>query len=619
VTQKKRKEQALNRQIERLNKQLEVLQQTSDRLSRLRLAVFVVGVITAVIVLLQFGLWPWVVVSGIVIVAFSISVKLHRNVEMTMLRFQIWRDMKQTHLARMNLQWEGIPSVTEIEYSPDHPFALDIDMVGERSVLQLVDTSVSIEGGKRLAEWLLETDPVLETTLSRQATVTELKQMTLFRDKLSLNATLATEATDEKWPGRRVLAWLEAQTNSKSLRPTLWVLSGLAVVNISLLLLNMAGYLPPIFIISWIIYALIFAMRSGDATPIFEDAYFLEKSLRRLGMVFNYLENVRLGNNGRVKAVCAPFLDEAERPSAYLGRVTRLLAMAGLRQNPFLWLLLNGLVPWDIFVSERLNGCKQALKSRLPVWLDAWFELEALNSLATLAYLNPEAIFPTVNGASVDIAEAERPFLAQSIGHPLIPDETRICNDFQLDELGAVDIITGSNMAGKSSFLRTLGVNFSLAYAGGPVFAQRFETRLFRIYTSIRVADSVTDGFSYFYAEVRRLEGLLAALKDEDERPLFFLIDEIFRGTNNRERLIGSQSYIKALVGQDGVGLIATHDLELVKLADDRPLVRNFHFRDGVENGRMIFDYLLHPGPCPTTNALKIMELAGLPVESNKA
>ncbi len=210
-------------------------------------------------------------------------------------------------------------------------------------------------------------------------------------------------------------------------------------------------------------------------------------------------------------------------------------------------------------------------------------------------------------------------FSAQTIGHPLIPDETRICNDFQMDELGMVDILTGSNMAGKSSFLRTLGVNLCLAYAGGPVFAQVFETRLFRLYTSIRVADSVTDGFSYFYAEVRRLEGLLTALKDEDERPLFFLIDEIFRGTNNRERLIGSQSFIKALVGQHGIGLIATHDLELVKLADDRPLVRNYHFRDGVENGRMIFDYLLHPGPCPTTNALKIMALAGLPVDSTQA
>lgn len=612
MTQKQRREQAIQRQIERLDRQLQALQQTSDRLSRIRLAVVVVGVITAVIVLLQFGIWPWLAVSAIVVVAFSVMVKLHRSVDSAMQRLHIWRTTKQTEIARMTLNWDGIPPVTPIDFSPDHPFALDLDLIGNRSVLQLVDTAVSVEGSKRLAEWLLETDPVLETTGGRQATVAELEKMTVFRDKLTLNATLATEDdSGERWLGQRVLTWLQTQTNGRSLRPVLWILSGLALVNISLLLLNWAGYLPPLFIASWLIYAAIFAIRSGDATPIFEDAFFLEKSLRRLGVVFGFLETARLGDKLRVKAVCAPFLDAEERPSAHLRRVTRLLAMAGLRQNPFLWLLLNGLVPWDMFVSDRLGACKQDLKTSLPEWLDAWFELEALSSLATAAYLNPDAIFPTMD------ADAQRPFTTQAIGHPLIPDDERICNDFQTDQLGMVDILTGSNMAGKSSFLRTLGVNLCLAYAGGPVFAQSFETRLFRLYTSIRVADSVTDGFSYFYAEVRRLQGLLLALTDEDERPLFFLIDEIFRGTNNRERLIGSQSFIKALVGQHGLGLIATHDLELVKLADDRPLVRNYHFRDGVENGRMVFDYLLHPGPCPTTNALKIMELAGLPVDTS--
>ena len=618
MTKKQCREQGLSRQIRRLDSQLETLQQTSDRLSRVRLGVVLVGVITAVITLVQAGVGAWFAVSMVVVMAFAVLVKLHRNVETSMQRFQIWRTIKQTELARMNLVWAKMPPVAPIAYPPDHPFALDLDLIGDRSVLQLVDTAVSTEGSKRLAEWLLQTDPDLDTTLSRQATVAELTKMTVFRDKLTLNATLATaDASGEKWLGERVLMWLAAQTNGRSLRPVLWILSGLAVVNISLLILNRAGYLPPLFIVSWLIYAAIFATRSGDATPIFEDAFFLEKSLRRLGMVFGFLETARLGDKTRVKEICTPFLDRSERPSAHLQRVTRLLAMAGLRQNPFLWLFLNGLVPWDIFVSDRLGVCKQELKSRLPVWLDAWFELEALNSLATLAYLNPDAIFPTIDMDAGDTASAERPFTMQAVGHPLIPDETRICNDFQMDQLGMIDILTGSNMAGKSSFLRTLGVNLCLAYAGGPVFAHSFETRLFRLYTSIRVADSVTDGFSYFYAEVRRLVGLLAALKDEDERPLFFLIDEIFRGTNNRERLIGSQSFIKALVGQHGIGLIATHDLELVRLADDRALVRNFHFRDGVENGRMIFDYLLHAGPCPTTNALKIMELAGLPVESH--
>ncbi|MFN2122313.1 MAG: MutS-related protein, partial [Candidatus Promineifilaceae bacterium] len=137
-----------------------------------------------------------------------------------------------------------------------------------------------------------------------------------------------------------------------------------------------------------------------------------------------------------------------------------------------------------------------------------------------------------------------------------------------------------------------------------------------RVYASITVTDSVTDGFSFFYAEVRRLKMLLDALREPDAVPLLFLIDEIFRGTNNRERLIGSSSYVNALIGGNGCGAIATHDLELVTLAQDNPNVSNYHFRDDVLNGRMQFDYKIHPGPCPTTNALRIMELAGLPVQS---
>ena len=183
-------------------------------------------------------------------------------------------------------------------------------------------------------------------------------------------------------------------------------------------------------------------------------------------------------------------------------------------------------------------------------------------------------------------------------------------NDFAIERIGEAALITGSNMSGKSSFLRTVGVNLCLAYAGAPVCATRLETHLFRLYTSILVSDSLADGFSYFYAEVRRLRGLLTALEEDTPLPLFFLIDEIFRGTNNQERLIGSRSYVHALVGKHGVGLISTHDLELTVL----PGLINYHFEDQVVDGEMSFDYRIRSGASPTTNALKIMRLAGLPV-----
>jgi DNA mismatch repair ATPase MutS len=159
-----------------------------------------------------------------------------------------------------------------------------------------------------------------------------------------------------------------------------------------------------------------------------------------------------------------------------------------------------------------------------------------------------------------------------------------------------------------------VGINLALAYAGGPVDAGFFQARLFRLFSSMMVSDSVTNGISYFYAEVKRLKTLLSALESDHPLPLFFFIDEIFRGTNNRERFIGSQSYVQALVGQHGVGLISTHDLELARLAEQFSQVTNYHFRDDFAAGQMVFDYVLRPGPCPTTNALKIMQMEGLPV-----
>jgi DNA mismatch repair ATPase MutS len=210
---------------------------------------------------------------------------------------------------------------------------------------------------------------------------------------------------------------------------------------------------------------------------------------------------------------------------------------------------------------------------------------------------------------------ADSTFQGRELGHPLIPTDKKVVNDFTIARSGEVVIITGSNMAGKSTFLRTLGVNLCLAYSGGPVNASPFTVSLFRLFTCIKVSDSVTDGVSYFYAEVKRLKALLTELERDGELPLFFLIDEIFRGTNNRERRIGSESYIRALVGRNGIGAISTHDLELVNLADSMPQITYFHFEDRVADGRMVFDYKLRAGPCPTTNALKIMQMEGLPVD----
>jgi DNA mismatch repair ATPase MutS len=174
-------------------------------------------------------------------------------------------------------------------------------------------------------------------------------------------------------------------------------------------------------------------------------------------------------------------------------------------------------------------------------------------------------------------------------------------------------------MSGKSTFLRTVGINLCLAQAGAPVCASLFEWAWVRLATCIRVDDSLEAGLSFFYAEVKRLKSLLDATTDRAQPPVLFLIDEIFKGTNNRERLIGSRSYISALSQSNGFGLVTTHDLELTDLDKTVPGLRNAHFQETVEAGSLQFDYKLKPGPCPTTNALRIMELEGLPVPPPQA
>lgn len=599
-------------QIRQLDNELISLRSRSNRFTNIRLIAFILGGLISGATLVSFGAWAWFALTFLALFPFAASVFLHRRVEEKIVRHDITVNQKRMQVARMRLDWTSIPAALPTAPLSEHPFAADLDIVGDRSLHQLVDTAVSREGSQRLCDWLLETRPDRATIVQRQAFVKELMSLHAFRDELNLNARLIRGEPGEKWPGNRLLNWLEEQLDHPLLGKVLLILIPLALVNMSLGVLNAAGVLPAWWVVSWLIFISISFAQARKMGDLFQESFYLRDGLERLGHVFGFLEDYSYDGDSHLRQLCQPFLSARKRPSQQLMRVKRVVAATGLRRNFVLWFWINAIVPWDIYFARQLNQSKRELAELLPVWLDIWFELEALNSLAEFAFLNPESTFPILQPA--DRASDLPPFAAEALGHPLIPDESRICNDFTVDDLGSIFIITGSNMAGKSTFLRTLGVNLVLAYAGGPVFAKQMNVAQFRLFTAVRVTDSVVNGLSYFYAEVRRLKELLDALEDERARPLFFLIDEIFRGTNNRERLLGGRAYVRALAGARGVGVIATHDLELVKFAAELPHVTNYHFRDDVQDGQMVFDYKLHPGPCPTTNALKIMRLAGLPV-----
>jgi hypothetical protein len=604
---------ALEAQIGRLERRLQRLRIVSEYFSRVRGAIILVAVVSLLSFRLLGDQFVWTL-NAILLIAFSIVVFYHRRIKRSIARHEIWLNIKRSHVGRLNLDWKNIPLPYPSAQQPEHPFEIDLDITGERSLHRLLDTAITKEGSERLRGWLLSTAPDHELIQRRQSLIRELSFFPLFRDKLSLFSALAAKGSNKQWDASALLEWLQRSTPFRSLKPLLVLLTLLSAVNLILFALSTLNLMPSLWPTSFLVYfSALFLASVWRAREVgsFKEALSMELSLNQLKAIFQHLESYSYGDKPELARLCAPFLDPNNRPSVQLRRVERIASALSLRANPIVWFSVHAVVPWDFYYAIRLNQAKAGLKSLLPVWLDTLFEIEALSSMANFAYLNPDYVFPK-----------ERPgdreglvFNARALGHPLIPANEKVCNDFALNDEQGIAIITGSNMAGKSTFLRTLGINLCLAYAGAPVNAGSLDTSLFRISTCIKVSDSVTDGISYFYAEVKRLKALLFASDNEDAFPLFFLIDEIFRGTNNIERHIGSRSYVRALSKRRVVGAIATHDLELVKLADEMLRIVNYHFREEVRDGRMIFDYKLRSGPCPTTNALKIMEMEGLPVE----
>jgi hypothetical protein len=593
--------QAYHRQIETLSREIKKLEGKSEQLANWRLFSILGG--GFILLLLFFLPYPpvfWITV-GLISLLFSALVMAHQRVENSLVKFRPWRSIKEDSRARLLHDWKHIPEIGNSKNT--NPLELDFDL---RQVHRLLNTAASHVGTKRLQEWLMQPLPDLQIIEQRQKLVIELKERPAFRDKLRLAARLSSTSIRGQINLGTLHDWLDSAEPVQSLNLWLGILIVLQVANFIAFGLAQVGIIPTLVSgVFWAAYVLVYLSRLRLLLRLSGDSQQLYNLLLPIRSVMQHLERYPYSETPNLRKLLAPLLEA--KPSQHLQALMITLAASNLRPNPPIWLLLNALMPWDMFFARRLELQKQALALYLPQWLDIWYEVEALSSLANFADLNPDSSLPKLSKSAV--------LSVKQLAHPLIPSEKRVANDFAIQSIGELVILTGSNMSGKSSFLRTLGVNLLMAYAGGFVLAEDFEAGLFRVFSCIRVTDSLEDGISYFYAEVKRLRALLDALQAEHELPLFFVIDEIFRGTNNRERLIGSRAYINALAGANGVGLIATHDLELTQIANENTKIRNMHFRESIKEGRMVFDYRLREGVSPSTNALEIMAIAGLPIK----
>lgn len=580
------------------------------------IGIFVLIGILAISKLLGFVFF--VAVLGFVVYTWRIRRRLQKSIR----QYNLLVYVKQVQLARLQLDWEHMPTVAD-EREEDHPFENDLDISGEHSLHRLLNTAVSDGGKDRLRAWLLNEVPDRAVIHERQRFVAELAPMTHFRDQLQCNS-LRIAHYRSKLSEKVLVDWLEHTTLNKPPLYRILLSVVLTLVFIATVVLYAYGVVQPLTAVLALILCIGWSIATAKDRPaIFSDTAVIGDMLTQLNYVFEFLEKYPYGQHKRLKQFCAPFYTGNGRPSILLKKLRRIAKFAQITQNNsqgnsntlIVAFVINIFIPWDATLTYQLAQLQEQAKSLLPQWIAAWYELEALCSLADFAHINADYTMPEI----LDSRQEGVVLSAQGLGHPLIAREHKVVNDVSFERDGKMLLITGSNMAGKSTFLRTLGINLCLAYAGAPVNARHMRLCLFELRCCIRVTDSVMDGYSYFYAEVRRLKSILSHLQTAAEYPAFVLIDEIFKGTNNRERLIGSFAYIYALAEYPCCGAITTHDLDLVKLADELPQIHNDHFREEVIDGAMVFDYKLRSGPCPTTNALKILQMEGLPITWKQA
>jgi ABC-type multidrug transport system fused ATPase/permease subunit len=602
MDKRKLTEELLQEVIKRFESRLEYLRTKSRRFSWYRLSLFFISLVLFFYFFFS-GRNNLLYVTVILFVAaFGILTGIHNKIETGIRRNIIWRNIKKLHLSRMNLKWNELPPLV---FTPDekHPFEFDLNITGEYSLHRLVNTSSSYEGSRILKDWLTEYNTDTAIALKRQELIKELSQMHRFRDKLTLNSTLTSR---KELKGTKISEWIESPVVTNEIKKVLVYSSVLIPLNIILFVLYLINAIPGYFLFGLLVYTAVYWLNSKYTKGLFEELLEVEDEFGKFTVIFDLLEQYPYIKGSKIEEYCSIFTSHS--PSVDFKKIRHIANMVGLTRNPLVGLILNVIYPYNFFYAYRLETIKVKVKKDLPLWLQAWHNLEAYNSLANYAYLNPQCTFPGFH-------ETGEIFSAKGLGHPLIHYKTNIVNNFSISKKGEVFIITGSNMSGKSTFLKTIGMNMVMANAGGVVYARNFRAAPLRVFCCIKISDSVTDGISYFYAEVKRLKNLLQELNDNNKIPVLFLIDEIFRGTNNIERLTGSRSYIKEAVKLNGTGLVSTHDLELSRLEEEITTVKNYHFREEASEGRMIFDYIIHPGPSPTTNALKIMKSEGLPVD----
>lgn len=572
-----------------------------NRYSVIRISVFFVGLIL-LFFSTKYSLNVALIYLGIFILIFGLIVFKHGKLHQLKKKLSVLKRINADEIKAMNGDFNQFDGGDEFLVNENN-YSEDLDIFGMGSLFQYLNRTTTFSGREKLAWWLAKQHLNTGQILKKQEAIAELASSPEWRQNLQLLGKISNENKQDLLD---ILKWLEEEPLIKKSWYKYFVLF-INLTTFALLLLSIFNLIPSIIFILYIVI-----VPFGILGFYYRRINSIHAQLaRKTDLFLKYSTIIKLIEQQNFKSI---YLQDIKRNSAIIdhtaSRIIKNLSKISLafnhRLNMIAGVLLNAFLLWDLVQCMRLESWKRKHKNKLIKWFDVIGEFDALSSLGCFYFNNPDYHFPLISEEDFQIS-------ALDLGHPLIHPKTRINNDIEISGRKQFIIITGANMAGKSTFLRTLGVNMILASTGAPVCAQKFVWSPIQIYTSIRTRDSLFKNESYFFAELKRLKTLINELEAGNQ--MFIILDEILKGTNSKDKQTGSNHLVQQLIRLKASGIIATHDLALGDLVQTYPEnIKNMRFEVEFENDELVFDYKLKSGISKNMNATFLMKKMGITI-----
>lgn len=578
--------------------QLQQVKKQIFRISMLRLALFIAGIAGLYFFFNQTTLL--IICICLTFLPLFILVKIHNRFFIRKEWLETQARIIQEELQALSGDYSSFEDGKEY-VNPEHPYSFDLDIFGRRSLFQSINRTCTFFGKVRLAEWLQNHLHEKTSIEKRQEMVREISEHTLFREQFRVAGLVHHGQSSD---GEKIQAWSQSPAqylHAGWVKAFIW---GVPVINSLLLITSLAGWIS----FSWL--GLSFGIFLVLSFGIIKRATYIQETYgKQLKSLNGYARLIALAKAENWKSAGMQELMErfnlnGQSPIQALQQLSKELDRLDLRNNQFLYVLLEGSIFFQLQEIVRIERWKVRYGQHISEWLETVGELDALCSLGTFAYNHPQYTYP-------ELTEKPFCFLATQMGHPLMPASQCVKNDATIPSRPFFLIITGANMAGKSTYLRTIGVNYLLACIGAPVCCERLKLYPNQLITSLRTSDSLSDNESYFFAELKRLKRIIDLLNQGQQ--LFIILDEILKGTNSMDKQKGSFDLIRQFMQLKANGIIATHDLLLGSLIKQFPEeIRNYCFEADIKENELTFSYKLREGVAQNMNACFLMKKMGI-------